>query len=289
VATATQPSAFSVDDGEVGDRSVWTLPRRAVEKAQWEVEKRRIARQRARDHGVPVEPEQPAAHDPLDAKLQLYRQFIRRGDLVFDIGANLGNRVEAFLALEARVVALEPLPDCAAHLRSTFGAKCLVVEKAVGKSSRSATVFTTRQQDGLYTSTMSEQAADAFLQSGRFEGSWDEELQVGVTTLDELIAEHGVPRFTKIDVEGFEPEVLGGLSSPLPALSIEYACELAAHAQECIDHLESLGRYEYAFSYGETMILGPWVAPEPILPWIAARAEHSLDWGDIYARRSAVQ
>ena len=273
----------------MGQRSVWTLPRRAVEKAHWEVEKRRIARQGARDHAVPVEPEQPAADDPLDAKLQLYRQFIRRGDLVFDIGANLGNRVEAFLALEARVVALEPLPDCAAHLRRTFGARCLVVEKAAGRSSGSATVLTTRQQDGLYTSTLSEQAADAFLRAGRFEGSWDEELQIGVTTLDQLIAEHGLPRFTKIDVEGFEPEVLGGLSSPLPALSIEYACELAEHAQECIDRLESLGRYEYAFSYGETMSLGPWLTTDAILPWIASRAEHSLDWGDIYARRSTVE
>ena len=250
-------------------RSVWTLPRRAVEKAQWEVKKRRIAR------------------ETLDAKLRLYRQFMSRGDLVFDVGANLGNRVEAFLALHARVIALEPLPECAAHLRTAFGAKCLVVEKAAGKSSGSATVWTTRQGD-LFTSTLSEQSADAFLVSGRFEGSWDEGLQVGVTTLDELIAEHGLPRFTKIDVEGFEPEVIRGLSSPLPALSIEYACELAGHAQQCIDHLASLGRYEYAFSYGETMILGPWMAPDEILPWIASRAEQSLDWGDIYARRSTV-
>ncbi len=258
--------------------------RRAVEKLQWEVEKRRIARAQARHDAAAREPDKPGHEDPLDAKLQLYRQFMRRGELVFDVGANLGNRVEAFLALHTRVIALEPLPDCAAHLRATFGAKCLVVEKALGRSAGSASVWTTRQGD-LYTSTLSEQSGEAFLSSGRFEGSWTEELQVDVTTLDELIAEHGVPRFTKIDVEGFEPEVIAGLSTPLPALSIEYACELAEHAQQCIDHLESLGPYEYAFSYGETMILGPWMEPQEILPWIASRAEHSLDWGDIYARR----
>lgn len=246
-----------------------------MEKVQWEVQKRRTAREQLKQ-----------ARGPLDAKRQLYCEFVRRGDLVFDIGANLGNRVEAFLALNARVVALEPLPECASHLRATFGARCLVVEKAVGRAPGSANVWTTRQGD-LYTSTLSEQSGEAFLSSGRFQGSWDDELQVDVTTLDELIADHGVPRFTKIDVEGFEPEVIAGLSTPLPALSIEYACELAEHAQQCIDHLESLGSYEYAFSYGETMLLGRWMAPDEILPWIAYRAEHSLDWGDIYARRSA--
>jgi len=246
-----------------------------VEKVQWEVQKRRAARELVKQ-----------ARGPMDAKRRLYCEFVRRGDLVFDIGANLGNRVEAFLALNARVVALEPLPECASHLRARFGARCQVVEKAVGRAPGSATAWTTQQGD-LFTSTLSEESADALLESGRFEGSWGDARQVDVTTLDELVAEYGVPRFTKIDVEGFEPEVIGGLSTPVPALSIEYACELADHAHACIDHLESLGSYEYAFSYGETMLLGPWMAPDEILPWIAYRAEHSLDWGDIYARRSA--
>jgi FkbM family methyltransferase len=253
-------------------RSVWTLPRRAVEKAQWTVEKRQLARA-----------ERQRAQELLRPKRDLYGQFMKRGDLVFDVGANVGNRVEVFVDLEARVVAVEPLPTCAAHLRETFGAQCLVVEKAVGRTSGSATVWETAQGT-LSTATLSKQSAAAFVSSGRFEDTWRQGFEVELTTLDELIAEHGLPRFTKVDVDGFEPEVIGGLSSPLPALSIEYACELADHAHLCIDHLESLGPYEYAFSYGETMLLGPWMAPDEILPWIASRAEHPLDWGDIYAR-----
>ena len=43
---------------------------------------------------------------------RLYRQFMAKGDLVFDLGANLGRKTKAFLALGANVVAVEPNPDC---------------------------------------------------------------------------------------------------------------------------------------------------------------------------------
>ena len=47
-----------------------------------------------------------------------YSQFIRPGDLCFDVGANKGARAEIFLRLGARVVAVEPLPKCIAMMES---------------------------------------------------------------------------------------------------------------------------------------------------------------------------
>jgi hypothetical protein len=44
----------------------------------------------------------------LRKRLTFYRNFIRNGDLCFDIGANIGTRTEAFLELGAKVVAVEP-------------------------------------------------------------------------------------------------------------------------------------------------------------------------------------
>ena len=40
----------------------------------------------------------------------LYARFLRAGDLAFDIGAHVGDRISSFRRLGARVVALEPQP-----------------------------------------------------------------------------------------------------------------------------------------------------------------------------------
>jgi len=51
---------------------------------------------------------------------RFYSQFVRAGDLVFDIGANRGDRTEVFVEMGARVVAVEPLPSLATRLRRIY-------------------------------------------------------------------------------------------------------------------------------------------------------------------------
>jgi hypothetical protein len=43
----------------------------------------------------------------------LYAPFVKPGDLAFDLGAHVGDRVAAFRALGCRVVAVEPQPALA--------------------------------------------------------------------------------------------------------------------------------------------------------------------------------
>src|SRR5690348_10138144 len=66
----------------------------------------------------------------------LYAAFIKPGDLCFDIGAHVGNRTEHFLALGARVVAVEPQPAAMALLRRWYGSdpRVTLVEAALGAS-----------------------------------------------------------------------------------------------------------------------------------------------------------
>src|SRR5262245_61186113 len=57
----------------------------------------------------------PAAMD------RLYGQFVKPGDLVFDVGAHVGDRVAAFRRLGARVVAIEPQPALVKTLQLLHG------------------------------------------------------------------------------------------------------------------------------------------------------------------------
>src|SRR6476619_4147339 len=83
-----------------------------------------LARSLAIYHGIPLRQRRLR---------RLYGDFVRAGDLVFDIGAHAGNRVRAFAALGCRVVALEPQPDFARLLRAFFARSpyVVVVESAV--------------------------------------------------------------------------------------------------------------------------------------------------------------
>ena len=52
---------------------------------------------------------------------RLFSRFIQPGDLVLDIGANVGKLTAVFMSLGARVVAVEPQPACVTTLKRRFG------------------------------------------------------------------------------------------------------------------------------------------------------------------------
>lgn len=215
---------------------------------------------------------------------RLYSRFLDPGDLCFDVGANLGGRVEAFRALGARVVAIEPDPACHAALRRRFGADPGVTVLGVGLAeSEGRRPLWAAGASTL--SSMSEEWIETVRRSGRFsEFSWDAAVEVPVTTLEAAIADLGRPRFCKIDVEGYEARVLEGLRTPVEALSFEYAHEARESAFACMERLGRLGEYEFCFSPAETMDLcGGW---RPLEEQRAAleRLTDPLAWGDVYAR-----
>src|SRR3990172_5141577 len=57
----------------------------------------------------------------LQRMARFYRDLIGPGDLCFDIGAHVGNRIAVWRRLGARVVAVEPQPSCLTLLRRLYG------------------------------------------------------------------------------------------------------------------------------------------------------------------------
>jgi len=114
---------------------------------------------------------------------------------------------------------------------------------------------------------------------------WDKTVQVPLSTLDQLIQEYGLPQFCKIDVEGYETEVLKGLSQPIPYLSFEYNDRLKNKALECLEILSKFPNLSYNFSPYESMQLSldTWKNQANFYQYLQDLSSNILT-GDIYVR-----
>ena len=152
---------------------------------------------------------------PRAAMDRLYAGFVQPGDLVFDVGAHVGDRVAAFRRLGARVVAVEPQPALVTTLRLLYGRDRAVAIEPVAVGRAAGTIELKLNVDNPTVSTASDDFIQAADGAPGWEGqAWAKTITVPVTTLDALIARHGMPAFIKIDVEGFEAEALAGLTQP---------------------------------------------------------------------------
>jgi FkbM family methyltransferase len=181
----------------------------------------------------------------------------RPGQVIFDVGANQGQKTDIFLRLGAKVVAVEPDEQNQSILKQNFLAFRLIkrpvtiVGKAVSDRNGAETMWV--DEPGSAKNTLNPKWVETLrTDSSRFGKSLEfaEKKEVETITLEELIRSQGLPFYVKIDVEGYEAVVLRGLRSPVRYLSFEVNLpEFKPEALQCIELLENVaphGDFNYA-------------------------------------------
>lgn len=290
------------EQSKAAEQLLWESIVAAEERPKWEIWKKRLCAALAGDFSfgpgnVQTSGERTAnvlngfnrAARELEKGTAVHRQqkspvindWIGEGDVVFDVGAHIGSKTDIYLTNGARVVCFEPHPGCAKLLREKYqdNGKVTVVGKGLADKAGQRQLLMCSSASTI--STFSQE-----WQTGRFaDYSWDKTMPVEVTTLDEMIKIYGRPKFCKIDVEGFEFEVLKGLSQLIPYLSFEFTIEFLENAKRCLDHLERLGyrHFNLALDGSCELVLPEWVSSEKLFGHIQ-HLNHELLWGDIYVK-----
>lgn len=216
---------------------------------------------------------------------QFYSSFINKNDLCFDVGANIGNRISPLLAIGAKVVAVEPQESCINTLRLKFGNKIELITNGLGER-EGIENFHISNIDTI--SSFSDEWINSVKDDRFKEFNWDKQVKVEMTTLDKLIEQYGLPQFIKIDVEGYELNVLKGLSKPINVISFEYTVpEQTDKIIECIEQIERNDlNIECNYSIGESMdfLYHEWKSVSEMKEHVHSQEFIDTHFGDVYVR-----
>lgn len=226
-------------------------------------------------------------HRQFQQKLDERRQFsffkklIGTDKLVFDVGAHVGIKTELFNTLGNRVVAIEPQSRCYKILQEKFknNADVIIVNKGLGDKPGEATLRVSTTHGGF-------SSLKKDWQKGTKYDTFDKEEVIELVTLESLIAEHGLPYFCKIDVEGYELEVFKGLQSKIPCLNFEFHGNLFDLLKKCLNRLDALGYKSFNYIESEgNFELKNWVSLVDLIQILEKKTKDNNNlWGDIYAK-----
>lgn len=165
---------------------------------------------------------------------KFYSQFVGKADLCFDIGANVGKKSRVFLSLGAKVIAFEPQSSCFHDLNrlQIENSQFEYYPYAVGSINEEKELLLANHNE---IATLSDKFVKYFTNENTY---WNQKEKVIVKTLDTLIESFGCPKFCKIDVEGYEAEILQNLHYKIPIIEFEFTGGFITETISIINHFK---------------------------------------------------
>jgi FkbM family methyltransferase len=213
-----------------------------------------------------------------EPELRLLPDLVDPKRAAVDVGANRGVWTHQMAALCPRVYAFEPNP------------KMFAILDAARPSNAEARQIALSDRTGMASLKVPRSARGFSNQHASLETNWAGAMEFGVVEvatarLDELGLEP--VGFIKIDVEGFELQVVKGLSQPIEMISLEYTPELTFNLKAAIEHLETLANYEFNLSWCESMVMSrsKWFDKEKLFQLMDSMVDEMYLFGDIYIKK----
>jgi FkbM family methyltransferase len=215
---------------------------------------------------------------------RFYSSFVKKGDLVFDVGAHVGRTAEIFCDLGAKVVSIEPNPHCCEHIERLAKVRDIHVENCAAGDVPGRLKLRICQ-DSVISTVVEAWYEEARRSPIHRNAQWLESLDVKVVTLDQLAERYGVPAFVKIDAEGYDDHVLRGMSFRPCALSFEYNRLLPEAAGRCFETPVLARGYEFNFIRGLDLntLSEEWLSGPELSKRLSDFAAHE-EYGDVLAR-----
>ncbi len=201
--------------------------------------------------------------DHIKSKQKFYTKVVgKKANLIFDVGANEGMLTNIFSQLSNHVLVIEPSERNIKILRAKFhnNQSVLLLRAAVSHYNGEQLFY--EDKNDYATGTLSYKWNEIKKQETQNHASL-----IKAITLDNLIQQYGKPSYIKVDVEGYEWQVIQGLSQQIALLSFE--AMLPAFMDEtiqCIERLQMISQTaKFNFSLSDALVYNDYMDKEILL------------------------
>jgi len=203
--------------------------------------------------------------------------------IIFDIGGNKGLFTDKCLNTypECTIIIVEPNPILFDSLKHKYKNKnVIVLDFLVSSKNDELVEFFISDVDTISTASLD------WVKNSRFSknSKWNKKELKKTINLDELVKIYGKPNLVKIDVEGYEYEVMLGLTQKLNDICFEWAEEQYENINKTCLHLKSLGYENFGCIYNDDYLN----KPNTFSSWIDCdihnniSSNRKMNWGMIW-------